>query len=50
MKLGPAPMGLKAASVCENGWTPAALAIQVEVSSCFSFTRTPTSPKNRATS
>ena len=50
MKLGPAPMGLKAASVWVNGCTPAALASHVDVSSCLSFTRTPTSPKKRATS
>jgi len=47
MKLGPPRWGLKAASVCGKGWTPAALAIQVEVLELFSFTRTPTSPKNR---
>ena len=43
-------MGLAAASVSANGWTPATLFSHVEVSSCFSFSRTPTSPKKRATS
>jgi hypothetical protein len=50
MKLGPAPMGLKVASIWLKGCTPVFLASHVDVSSCLSFTRTPTSPKKRATS
>lgn len=47
MKLGPAPIGLAVASALGNGCTPVTLVSHVDVSSCLSFTRTPTSPKKR---